>query len=143
MLDQLSQAIHARLAADVAFVAALPVERITTGQCRTTDPDPPFAVLEFPGCAGASTDLRANDDSSVETVAVRLKIHTGPEPDQYTAGSSITSAARACFERADFDLAADAGRVIDVLVDSPSVTQAGDDGRWTFTLEFRFKVYRT
>jgi|GEM_PF-4188686 len=142
MLDKLSQSIHDRWAADAVLTTALPATRVTTGRSHAAEPDMPYAVFELSGGTNGSTDLRTNDDARVETVAARLKIHVGPQPVEYAAGCSIAQAARACYERADFDLSDDAGRVIDVLTDSLAVVQAEDDGCWTFTLDFRFKVYR-
>lgn len=143
MIDKLATAIHSRWADDATLSSLLPGARVTTGRCGTGETRRPFAVFEFPGESSGTTDLRANDDSTVETISVRLRVHTGSEPIEYAAGCSIVAAARALYERSDFDLPDDAGRVLNAIATSPAVIQSDDDGCWTFTLNFHFKVYRT
>jgi hypothetical protein len=131
----LTQAIHARWAADETLNRHLPSGQVLTGLALAGVPGPWASIAVRRGV----TEGYTNDGSSVERITVRIQVHH----EDYDQGWAAADAVLAAFDRADFPLS-DGDRVMSMQKNGmPREVQDPRSGRWEWLLDFTCRVFRT
>jgi hypothetical protein len=130
----LAQVLHARWAATAALNELLPVGKVMTGAYFAANPGTRYGTITLPG---SRTTGFFNDQSSLEVMTVRVRIHH----DDYDQGQAIVAALLAAFDRSEFSLA-DGSRVVCMQRSGlPQEMQDPRTGQWDWVTDFQCRVH--